>query len=350
MSFDSQKLIRYLILFLPPLIAIWFTTTIVRGMLFLPVDSANQESVRIEIAQGKNFSEIAQDLEAKNLIRSASGLKILGRMRGDGATIKAGEYELSPSMSPEGILSKLFSGDVVRRRVLVKEGANVWEIANIVDQAGVVTKDDFLAAAMDKTFLTKLGIESPNIDGYLFPDTYFFSRPISAKDVIWTMFEEAEKKWPEAYSTRLDDLKISRHDILVLASIIQKEAGSDDEMPLISSVFHNRMKIGMKLQADPTVIYGLVNFNGNLTKDDLQNPHVYNTYVHDGLPPGAIGNPGEKAIRAALFPVDTNYLYFVADGKGRHVFSASLKEHNDNVNVYQRGKGTAPTDTPAPQG
>jgi UPF0755 protein len=315
--------------------SVFITLSFLRQTFTAPLDP-NQTKIEIfEIAQGKGLTQIAQELRDRALIRSVFGMKMLAKLLYDSATVKAGEYELSASMTPKEILKKLISGDIIKRRVLVKEGATVWEIAQALDQAGVVTKSDFLHEVTDAGFLKKAGITAPSFEGYLFPETYFFSRPITSQEVIWQMFELAEKKWTEEYSNQMEALSLTRHDILTLASMIQKESASEDEMPLVSSVFHNRMKQGMKMQCDPTVIYGIPNFNGNLTKEDLETDHPYNTYTRYGLPIGPISNPGEKAIRAALFPRASNYLYFVGDGKGRHVFSENLKDHNQAVQEYQ---------------
>lgn len=340
--------LRFAIIVIPPLVAAFVTFLILRHTLFLPVDRGSDELMRIEIAQGKGFSQIAAMLKEQNLIRSVVGLKILARLKSSGETIKAGEYELARSMTPREILKKLVSGDVVKRKVLVKEGATIAEIAAAVEQAGVVTRDEFLAAATDKSYLQKANVPGSSFEGYLFPETYFFSRPITARDVIWTMFEEAEKHWSADFSNKLDALMLSRHDLLTLASIIEKESGNFEEMPLVSSVFHNRLREGMKLQSDPTVIYGIPNFNGNLTRADLERAHPYNTYVRSGLPPGPIANPSEPAIRAALFPANTNFFYFVSDGNGKHVFSETLREHNEAVNQYQRSQRTDPLEVAAP--
>lgn len=331
-------LVKFFLFIVPPIIGGIITYALLNRYVLSPLDPENTSVIRVEIPQGASLSQIAADLQTRGVIYSPLGLKVLSRIRAKGATIKVGEYELSPAMTPLTVLKKLISGDVVRRRVLVKEGATIWEIAQIVDQAGIITKDEFTAAATDKTFLNKAGISALSFEGYLYPETYFFSKPITPRDVIWTMFEEAEKHWPAEYSDKADALGMSRHDILTLASIIEKESGNFDEMPLVSSVFHNRLKSGMKLQSDPTIIYGLKNFNGNITKEDIDNPHPYNTYAHFGLPPGPIANPSQRAIAAALNPTPTSYLYFVADGAGRHVFSATLAEHNNAVAMYQLSK------------
>ena len=149
------------------------------------------------------------------------------------------------------------------------------------------------------------------------------------------MLEEGEKRWIPEFTERADLLRMSRHEVLTFASIVEKESGNTSEQPLVSSVFHNRLQQGMRLQSDPTVIYGVPNFDGNLTKAHLETVTPYNTYTNPGLPPGPIANPGESAIRATLFPAQTNFLFFVADGKGGHVFSTTLAEHNEAVRRYQ---------------
>jgi UPF0755 protein len=331
----KNKLIKILIFVVAITLSSFLTYNFLRGLLTAPVNPMSAELVNIEVGQGKGLSQIAQDLKSKNLIRSVFGFKLLSRIAFESTTIKAGEYELSPKMTPKDILKKLITGDVIKRRVLVKEGANIWEIASALEQAGVVSKSDFIKEATDPGFLRKAGIDSPSFEGYLFPETYFFSRPITAQEVIWQMFELGEKKWTEEYSNQMDALLMTRQEVLTLASIIQKESGDENEMPLVSSVFHNRIKKGMKFQSDPTVIYGIPNFNGNLTKLDLETDHPFNTYTREGFPIGPISNPGEKAIRAALFPRASNYLYFVGNGKGSHIFSETLDEHNKAVYQYQ---------------
>jgi UPF0755 protein len=158
------------------------------------------------------------------------------------------------------------------------------------------------------------------------------------------MHAQLEKQWQPEWTQRVQIIEMTKHDILTLASIIEKESGNFDEQPVISSVFHNRLKKGMRLQADPTVIYGIKDFNGNITKKDLMTLTPYNTYMVEGLPPGPIANPGLSAIKAALYPTDTNFLYFVGNGEGKHIFSESLEKHNEAVNRYQRGRGASEED------
>jgi UPF0755 protein len=291
----------------------------------------------VEIENNKSFREICRKIQSEGVLRHWWVLEVLARLKKSDTAVNAGEYELSPSMLPAEILKKLVAGEVFKRKVTVREGLSVWEIGALTAEAGLVSKEDFDKGVADPKFLAIAGLNAQSFEGYLFPETYFFSRPITVKTIIFAMIEQGEKNWPAEYTARADELNFTRHEILTLASIIEKESGNIDEQPTISSVLHNRLAQGMKLQVDPTVIYGIKNFNGNLTKQDLQTPTPYNTYVNFGLPPGPIANPGATAIKAALYPAETSYLFFVADGQGRHVFSSTLQEHNEAVRRYQLG-------------
>lgn len=326
-----------LIIVIPALVA-FATYLIMRDAFLAPANKASTETVLIEVEPGKTFHEVAKLLEAKGVVRHWWSLELLARMRKSDRSINAGEYELTAAMEPRAILKKLASGEVYRRKITLQEGISAWEVGKLVEAAGLMSLQEFDSALADPKLLAAAGIAAPSFEGYLFPETYFFSRPITAKEIIWRMLEEGEKRWPLEFSARADELQLSRHEIITLASIIEKESGNVEEQPLISSVFHNRLSQGMKLQSDPTVIYGIPNFNGNLTREDLQTPSPYNTYMNFGLPPGPIASPGETAIRAALFPQESSYLFFVADGTGKHVFSTTLQEHNEAVNLYQRSR------------
>ena len=346
-----QFIKRFWPLIAGPLFGILITWIFLRSLFFVAADPAAIQLTRIEIAQGKTLTDIARELKEKGILNSALSLRIIARLKGVDTRITAGEYELSPSMTPKEILQKLASGEVLKRRVTVREGITLWEIGDLLEQAGVVTKSEFTAAATDRVLIEKAGLSAVNaksFEGYLFPETYFFSRPITAEKVLWTMLEEGEKHWPEEFTNRADELRLTRHDVLTLASIVERETGSAEEMPMVSSVFHNRLKQGMRLQSDPTVIYGIPNFNGNITRADLETPSPYNTYLIVGLPPGPIGNPGEKAVRAALYPAETAFLYFVSNNQGSHIFSTNLKDHNDAVARYQSARSGIPSENAAP--
>lgn len=339
-------LIRIAVVLGLPLLVALITYVKMKGAFFDPVNESNQTTTIIEIAPGKSFKEICKELENKGVLQHWWGLNLLARVKKEDTKINAGEYEIAPSMTPAQILAKLIRGDVLKRQVTIKEGALIPEIAQAIEQAGLMPATDFVRASESGELLARAGVNFQSFEGYLFPETYQFSRPVTAQAIIWKMLEEGEKHWPKENTTKADELGYSRHEILTLASLIEKESGNVEEQPLISSVFHNRLIQGMKLQSDPTVIYGLQNFNGNLVKEDLANPHPFNTYVHPGLPPGPICNPGATAINAALNPAKTTYLFFVADGNGSHVFSTTLQEHNEAVNKYQRNP--PPATPPAP--
>jgi UPF0755 protein len=319
-----------------PLAIVVATVLVLRTAFMSSVNPPGSPVTLFEVANGKTTRDICTDLQKAGLIKYDWAFCFLARLKGADTNISAGEYELSPSMPPLEILNKLARHEVFERKVTIKEGSSLKEIGPLLEAAGIVTAEEFNKELSSSELLSRLGIENNSFEGYLFPETYHFSRPITAYKVVMTMFEQGEKRWSPEFSDQLEILGMNRHKLLTMASIVETESGNVQEQPLISAVFHNRLKVGMKLQADPTVIYGLPDFDGNLTRDDLQSPSPYNTYVNYGLPPGPICNPGLSAIKAALYPADTPYLYFVADGNGNHIFSKTLEEHNQAVNFYQR--------------
>lgn len=335
-------IVRLLLLLIIPAIIAFATYGWLKTNVLDPLEPGNSETRLVEVLQGKSFKEICQDLERAGIIRHAWVLEAISRISKNDTRVRTGEYELSPGMTPRQVLAKLVSGVVFQRKFTVIEGESIWVIGKKIEAAGIITEAEFNGALTDKSLLAAAGILAESFEGFLFPETYSFSKPSSPRSIIWAMVEESDKHWPPSYQDQALKLGYSRYEILTLASIIQKEAGSNQEMPLISSVFHNRLKQGMKLQADPTVIYGVPNFDGNLTRLHLKTPTPYNTYTNFGLPIGPICNPGEAAIRAALFPSESTYLYFVADGTGKHVFSTTLKEHIDAVRKYQLGGRPSP--------
>ncbi|MCO6429423.1 MAG: endolytic transglycosylase MltG [Deltaproteobacteria bacterium] len=339
---DLLKLVvRLVLVILVPALVAFGSYSLMRHFFFSPVDPTDNKTVLFQIPPKTTFQSICRDLEAQGLVRYSWSLDIISRLKRVDKKIRAGEYALNKAMSPTEVLQTLVDGKVFERKVTVREGASIWDIGPIIEQAGLLSKDEFNAALVNPQLIREAGIpeESGSFEGYLFPETYSFSRPVDPKYIIWRMLEEGQKKWPDDFTLRADDLKMTRHEILTLASIIEKESGTDvGEQAMISAVFHNRLKEGMKLQADPTVIYGIPNFNGNLTKIDLETPTPYNTYTNFGLPPGPICNPGATAIRAALYPAETTAKYFVGNGQGGHVFSDTLDEHNRAVRQYQLGR------------
>ena len=240
-------------------------------------------------------------------------------------------------MKPKEVLGAFGDKKVVYHSITIPEGFRLNEIAELMAGTGLCTKEEALASLNDNSLIAKFEIPADTMEGYVFPETYKFTRPDGAKEMAERMLIEGTKHKTADFLNRSTELGFSFHNILTLASVIEKETGAAEERASISSVFHNRLRIGMPLQSDPTVIYGIPNFDGNLTRQHLKTPTRYNTYINDGLPPNPIASPGLESIKAALYPSDTDFLYFVSKGNGSHIFSKSYKEHRRNVNKYQKG-------------
>ncbi len=290
----------------------------------------------VVIAEGAPFNQVATLLEREQLIKSRLAFLLLGKIQEADRKIHPGEYEFNAAMPPAEILSMLVAGRVVLHSVTVPEGYTINQIADVLEQQRITNRSDFVTLSSDKSFLQTLGISADTVEGYLYPDTYRFPRATAAKDVIRAMVDQLGHVMTQEWQARAKDINLTVHEVLTLASVIEKETGSGDERPQISSVFHNRLKKHIPLQSDPTVIYGLPNFDGNLHKKDLSHPSPYNTYRWAGLPPGPIASPGAQSIRAALYPAPSAYLYFVSKNDGTHQFSATLVEHNKAVERYQK--------------
>ncbi len=287
------------------------------------------------IPEGSTFQQVASLLEREGLIRSRSAFLLLGRSQSADRKIHAGEYELNASMLPGDILARLLTGQVVLHPMTIPEGLTAVQIADLVAQHGV-DRAEFLRLTQDRPFIDSLGISARTLEGYLYPDTYKFPRGVKAREVIVAMVDHLKVVMGPEFKARAKELNMTDHEVLTLASVIEKETGAGTERPEISAVFHNRLKKHIPLQSDPTVIYGLPNFDGNIHKKDLSSPSPYNTYRVSGLPPGPIANPGIEAIKAALHPSGSRALYFVSRNDGTHHFSSTLTEHNEAVEKYQK--------------
>lgn len=289
----------------------------------------------VSIERGMSFRVIADNLEKAGVVRDADSFSLAARILGAYKKVKAGEYEFTTNMTPIEVLEQLVKGRIKRYFVTLPEGYNVREIAAVLKSAGLAEPDVFIARALDHELAESLGVEGPTLEGYLFPDTYEFTKGTSADEMIARMVERFKKVYAE-YEDEARARGMSMRKVVTLASIIEKETGAPGERELISSVFHNRLKKGIKLQSDPTVIYGIANFDGNITKKHLSMKSPYNTYAIYGLPPGPIANPGKESIGAALRPAKADYIYFVSRNDGTHKFSKTLKEHNEAVQEFQR--------------
>lgn len=289
-----------------------------------------------EIQRGDTLGRVAKALEDQGLIRDARVMRWFAKAEELSDGIKVGEYELSPAQSTPEILETLAKGRVRTHVVVIPEGIRASEIADRLAEAGLADREAFLAVVFDPDSPARFGVEGPTLEGYLFPDTYRFARGLPPERIAKAMVDQFLENYHELESVG-DSHGLSMREIVTLASIVEKETGAAEERPLIAAVFLNRLKRGMRLETDPTVIYGIKGFDGNLRRvhlEDTTNP--YNTYRIRGLPPGPIASPGLDALRAVREPADSPYLYFVSRNDGTHVFSKSYAEHAAAVDRYQR--------------
>ncbi len=278
---------------------------------------------------------IARTLRRADVIRSETGFVLLSIVRGSSRRLRAGEYEIGARTTTVGVLELLESGRVKQHVFLHPEGATVAELARALEAAQLARASEVVRLAHDPTFLKILGIEAPSLEGYLFPDTYQLVRGMTPEEILARMVHRLRAKLGADRLARARARGIDEHRLLTLASIIEREAVVRDEMPLISAVFWNRLRRDMPLQADPTVQYAVGKGRRALSRADLLTDDPYNTYRHQGLPPGPIASPGLRAIDAALDPAPVKYLYFVAMDDHRHYFSMTVKQHNAAVARYR---------------
>ncbi len=300
---------------------------------YSPRDRPAVAEIRVE--QGDSLAAVVRKLRAQKLIANERLFLLWARLKGVETKIHLGLYRFEASATAREILDRLATGKGMFHKVTIPEGLTVKEIAALLDKLQIVDDERFLSEASAPELLATLGLPREGIEGYLFPSTYYFMPATPEKNIVLAMAEQFRKiSWPVL--ERFDGASgLTPHQLITLASIIEKESGVEAERPLISAVFHNRLRLSMPLQSDPTVIYGLKDFHGNLTRKDLQDPNPYNTYKVAGLPPGPICNPGLSSIKAALEPADVRYLYFVSKNDGSHQFSENLEAHNQAVKTFQ---------------
>jgi UPF0755 protein len=296
---------------------------------------SSTKALDLTVPAGQPFEATTKELIRAGVIQQPHRFRWFARLYGYDRKVKAGEYRLSAAMTPAQVLQTLVSGKVVFHRLTVPEGYTCHQIAGLVAAAGFASATRFEELARDAAFVHQLGLQGDTFEGYLFPDTYFFPKGATAREIIEVMVRRFKTVMTPEWRARAAALKMSIEQVTTLASIIEKETGAPAERAVVSSVFHNRLDRGMRLASDPTVIYGLPHFDGNLTRADLEKKTAYNTYLIRGLPPGPIANPGRAALKAALYPKKTPFLYFVAKGDGTHHFSTNMRAHDRAVRRYQ---------------
>jgi len=291
---------------------------------------------RVVIPPGSTFAAAAESLYRVRLVRSARLFALYARVGGHQRDLKAGTYVLRPGMSWGELVDALTKGRGLVRSITVPEG---WSLGSIVPQLARVLPappESVEAAVRDTAIRRRLDVPTKTLEGYLFPETYTFAPGTSARQAVATMVQAFETRWDPAWDAQLAALTMSRHDIMTLASIVEKEAVVPEERPVISAVYHNRLRRGMRLQADPTVQYALGRHVSRVLYADLEVDSPYNTYRNAGLPPGPIASPGLPSIRAALFPADVPYLFFVAHPDGHHEFRTTFAEHSAAIQDMRR--------------
>ncbi len=307
--------------------------------IFLYVPPGSGKSAKIvEFKEGSTLKKIAEELSASRVISSEELFILYARIKGAEGRIKAGVYLLNDGMTPQHILHKLLAGDFYLRRFAVPEGYSIYQLAVMLQRRGFFCQDAFLEECTNPSLLAELGISASSVEGYLYPCTYDIKPRTTAADLIREMVSQFRKRYSREFEAMAKAKRMSPRVVLTLASMVEKEAMTSREKPLIASVFMNRLKKKMPLQSDPTAVYTVRAFAGKISKEDILRDTPYNTYKLSGLPPGPIGNPGRAAIEAVLNPARTKYLYFVAKMDGTHYFSTTLEEHNRAVEKYLKSR------------
>ena len=309
--------------------------------LFVP-PSNEKVWKEVQVTEGMSFKAIAGELKKEGIIRYRGYFDIIGRLQGISRKARVGYYGLNTSMSLWEVLDHLRKGMIIEYEVVVPEGYNLYQIGWTLSETPLIGEPhEFIDLVKNKVYVRSLGIDADTLEGYLFPDTYYLPKGIKLEDIPKKMVQRYRAVFTDGKRNRAKELGFTEQQIITLASIVEKEAKVASERKLIAAVYYNRLKKGMKLQADPTAVYGTKAWITKVTRDDLRRRSPYNTYLHKGLPPGPIANPGEGAILAALYPENVDYLFFVAQGDGSHYFSKDFDAHEKAIDRYRSNKKKA---------
>jgi UPF0755 protein len=315
---------------------LFFCIWLVQGIYTAPKTSPHEIIFEVEI--GKGAKTIAQSLRKKEVLKQELPFLLTYELFFFPKSLKAGEYAFSLPLSAKDVLSTLSEGKVHLHPLTIPEGLTAKEISELLSSADFVRDENFLEAFSQTESLSSLDREAQNLEGYLFPETYFLPKGTPSGEIILTMVSQFKEAFKVEWQKRAQEIGLTVREVVILASLIEKETSIPEEKNLVSSVFHNRLRIGMKLDCDPTIIYVLKHegrFKDRLRTKDLKYDTPYNTYLYPGLPPGPICNPGRESLEAALYPAEENYLYFVSKNDRSHQFSRTFKEHQRAVIKYQ---------------
>ena len=326
----------------PKLITTYFLVcfSIVICTAFLTLNywpQTNMEKVsKLKISHGQSLAAISSMMSQKNIISNQWVFEVVTKLKGLDKSIQVGTFRFNSTHTNQDIINNLVFGRPDRKKITFLEGWNMKQVSGHLADVMKFEYDEVISLLKDENFISDLNINSKTLEGYLFPETYYFFEGVDKKTIIKRLVKEHFSFWNEENILKADELGFTPIEIVTLASIIEGEAIYDSERPIISAVYHNRLKKGMKLQADPTVQYIIKDGPRRLLNKDLRIKSLYNTYMYKGLPPGPINSPGLQSLLAALNPQINNYFYFVAKGGGRHSFSKTLKEHNKNVQKWRK--------------
>ena len=328
----AWRVLKYVILFFAA-VFIFFCVLLISYSV-TSIDKKNI-TVLVDIPTGSSFLKVTEILNGAGLVNSRFFFYSLAITKRATRNIRAGEYEFNTSLTPAAVIEKLIRGEIKTYLVTIPEDFSMKEIAARLEYFKLIDNETFFELAQDESFLLSLGIMSDSIEGYLFPDTYIFNRSMSTRQIMKIMVSQFWKKVTPEMVKKAEELGFNINQFVTFASIVGKESGADVEKPLISAVFHNRLKKKMRLQSDPTAVYDLEDFEGKVLRRHLKRNSPYNTYIINGLPPGPIANPGWTSLNAALHPAPVKYLYFVSKKDGTHFFSDSLDIHNQAIDRYR---------------
>jgi UPF0755 protein len=299
---------------------------------------------RVEIPAGTSSLSIAQLLHTEGVVSDSRQFYLLCSLRKAASKLKAGEYAFLPLSTPDEVLDRIVNGRVILHRVTLPEGSTMRDVAKILSQNGLASEQAIIRLAHDTNYINTLELSVPSLEGYLFPETYNLRKTQDERSILKAMVRQFRLHYPETWQKRNEELGLSVHDVVTIASLVEKEAAVDSERPFIAAVFLNRLARNMPLQSDPTTVYDLPGFSGPITWNELKRNSPYNTYLHTGLPAGPICNPGARSIEAVLYHAKVSYLYFVSNNDGTHHFSESYDEHRQAVSRYRKMRGASSAD------